>query len=47
MEYLLSHDEYTEVIATESRNWANAVFRKEDMKLYVLAAVVGVRACGG
>lgn len=35
MEYFLSHDEEAEFIATESRNWANSVYRNEDMKLYV------------
>jgi hypothetical protein len=36
MEYFLSgRDAQAEVIATESRNWANAVYRNEDMKLYV------------
>ncbi|XWW97938.1 hypothetical protein V2A60_005934 [Cordyceps javanica] len=36
MEYFLDgRDHQAEVIATESRNWANAVYRDEDMKLYV------------
>lgn len=36
MEYFLNgHDAEAEVIAMESRNWAKAVFRDEDMKLYV------------
>lgn len=36
MEYFLNgRDAQAEVIATESRNWANAVYRNEDMKLYV------------
>lgn len=36
MEYFLDgRDAQAEVIATESRNWANAVYRVEDMKLYV------------
>ncbi|OAR03176.1 hypothetical protein LLEC1_04012 [Akanthomyces lecanii] len=36
MQYFLDgHDAEAEVIATESRNWANAVYRNEDMKLYV------------
>ncbi|OAA55465.1 Lipopolysaccharide-modifying protein [Cordyceps fumosorosea ARSEF 2679] len=34
MQYFLDgHDEEAEVIAKESRNWANAVYRNEDMKL--------------
>ncbi|KAJ3479136.1 hypothetical protein NLG97_g8400 [Lecanicillium saksenae] len=36
MHYFVNgHDAEAEVIATESRNWANAVYRNEDMKLYV------------
>ncbi|KAJ4146035.1 hypothetical protein LMH87_004865 [Akanthomyces muscarius] len=36
MEYFLDgRDAQAEVIATESSNWANAVYRDEDMKLYV------------
>ncbi|KAM3435394.1 hypothetical protein MY4824_004860 [Beauveria thailandica] len=36
MHYFLNgHDAEAEVIAVESRNWANAVYRNEDMKLYV------------
>ncbi|OAA77159.1 Lipopolysaccharide-modifying protein [Akanthomyces lecanii RCEF 1005] len=36
MEYLLDgRNAQAEVIATESSNWANAVYRDEDMKLYV------------
>ncbi|OAA62388.1 Lipopolysaccharide-modifying protein [Akanthomyces lecanii RCEF 1005] len=36
MEYFLDgRDAQAEVIAMESRNWANAVYRREDMKLYV------------
>ena len=36
MEYFLNgNDAVAEAIATESRNWANAVYRNEDMKLYI------------
>ncbi|KAM0739531.1 hypothetical protein ACQRIT_007268 [Beauveria bassiana] len=36
MQYFLDgRDAQAEVIATESSNWANAVYRDEDMKLYV------------
>lgn len=36
MEYFLNgRDNYAEAIAKESSNWANAVYRDEDMKLYV------------
>ncbi|KAM3450559.1 hypothetical protein MY3296_006022 [Beauveria thailandica] len=36
MQYFLDgRDAQAEVIATESSNWANAVYRNEDMKLYV------------
>jgi hypothetical protein len=35
MDYFLSHDAEAETIAAESREWAESVFRDEDMWLYV------------
>ncbi|KAJ6436682.1 Lipopolysaccharide-modifying protein [Purpureocillium lavendulum] len=35
MDYFLAHDEAAETIATEGKRWAEQVYRREDMKLYV------------
>ncbi|KAJ6437694.1 Lipopolysaccharide-modifying protein [Purpureocillium lavendulum] len=35
MDYFLAHDRAAEAIATEGKRWAERVYRREDMKLYV------------